>query len=140
MRRALALALALAAFALPACDLFGGDPEPPGEPSLPAAGDRSPVPGQPPIVWVGGLLQEIAETRLTVLGSSEVPAVLQRLAGNATVFLVSDGDAWRELGEDEASAIEVGREVCAEVLLDGSNLVALRVFLDAGCGPTGAVP
>jgi hypothetical protein len=140
VRRALALGLVLAAFALPACDLFGGDPEPPGEPSVPAAGDRSPVPGQPPIVWVGGLLQEIAEGRLTVLGSSEVPAVLQRLAGGATRFLVADGDAWRELEDDETGSIGVGREVCAEVLLDGSNLVALRVFLDADCGPTGAAP
>ncbi|MEX2459247.1 MAG: hypothetical protein WD770_09705 [Actinomycetota bacterium] len=140
MRRALALGLIVAVLGLPACDLFGGDPEPSSEPSVPAAGDRSPVPGQPPIVWVGGLLQEIAENRLTVLGGSEDPAVLQRLAGGATRFLVADGDAWRELGEDEAAGISVGRRVCAEVLLDGSNLVALRVFLDAECGPTGAAP
>jgi hypothetical protein len=138
VRRALALALAAVVVALPGCDLFAEDPAPTTGVSIPPPDDRSPVPGQPPIVWVGGVLQEITENRLVVIGSSEQPARLQRLTEGATKFLAADGAGWRELGADEVAGLEVGREVCTEVLLDGSNLVALRVFLDASCGPTGA--
>ena len=134
VRRALAILLLLSA--LGGCDLF--EEAPPADPGVPSVEQRSPVPGAPPIVWVGGSLQEIAEGHLTILGESEAIVRLQRLAEGATRFLVADGDAWRDLSPEETAGLEVGPRVCAEVLLDGTNLVALRVFLDASCGPTGA--
>jgi hypothetical protein len=133
MRRALCVVLLLS---LGGCDLFEGAP--PADPGVPSVEDRSPVPGAPPIVWVGGSLQEIAEGHLTILGESEAIVRLQRLAEGTTRFLVADGDAWRDLSSEETARLEVGPRICAEVLLDGTNLVALRVFLDASCGPTGA--
>ena len=139
MRRALALALLVLVAALPGCDLLsGGDDS--GPSSVPSFEERSPVAGQPPIAWVSGVLQEIGDERVTVRDASETLIAMQRLTGGATRFLSADGDGWRELSEDETATVGVGVDVCAEVLLDGSNFVALRVFLDASCGPTGAAP
>jgi len=135
VRRALALGVLLAA--LPGCDLFADDAPPP---AAPPAEDRSPVPGQPPIGWVSGQLQEIAEDRITLRVPAGSRVRLQRLSGGTTRFLVREGDAWRELTAEEAGSVQAGQEACAEVLLDGSNLAALRIFLDAGCGPIGGAP
>ena len=135
MRRALVLLLVLSF--LGGCDLFDETSTPP-EDGVPSVEDRSPVPGGPPLVWVGGTLQEIDEGHLTVRDPSEAIVRLQRLSEGATRFLAEESGSWRTLTADEASALEVGEAVCVEVLLDGSNLVALRVFLGASCGPTGA--
>ncbi len=141
MRRALTVGLVVTAVGLTGCDLLAGGDEPPLSPAGASIDERSPAPGQPPIAWLGGRLQEIAPEHITLLDASDNTVRMQRLTGGATRFLRSDdGGTWRELSEDEAAAVEVGGEVCAEALLDGSNFVALRVFLDASCGPTGAVP
>jgi hypothetical protein len=139
VRRAIALTLALAALSLPACDLLSGNDTP--SPSiLPSADDRSPVAGQPPIAWIAGHLQAIAENRVTLRDRSDAVVQLQRLSGGTTRFLAPEGSGWRDLGADEVGTVEAGRKACAEVLLDGQSFVALRIFLDADCGPTGAAP
>lgn len=137
VRRAAVLVLLVAAAALPACGLFTDE-----EPAPPADSfeERSPVPGQPPLGWVSGRLQEIADDRITMLDPSQSDVVLQRLAEGATTFLAREDGGWRELTADEVASVQAGRAACAEVLLDGTNLVALRIFLDAGCGPSGDAP
>jgi hypothetical protein len=59
--------------------------------------------------------------------------VLQRLGMGTTAFFEVAEGRWVKL--DDAAAVEEGQRVCVETLMDGSSLLALRVFLEAGCGP-----
>jgi hypothetical protein len=59
---------------------------------------------------------------------------LRRLGQDATVFLQVVGGAWQRVGAPAASP---GTLACVETLLDGQNLLALRVFLGLDCGPAG---
>ncbi|MGH2740862.1 MAG: hypothetical protein ACRDH6_10335 [Actinomycetota bacterium] len=104
----------------------------------PAAIEQSEArPGDPPIVWIGGTLEEINDRHL-VLREGEGPRIeIGRFVAGATTFWRLTGGAWRELGEDEVAALQVGEATCVETLLDGESFLALRVFLGSGCGPAG---
>ncbi|HEY1331369.1 MAG TPA: hypothetical protein VGH10_07845 [Actinomycetota bacterium] len=56
-----------------------------------------------------------------------------RLAEGATTFYEAAAGAWQRL--DSRASVRTGGPVCVETLMDGSNLLALRVFLGATCGP-----
>ena len=60
--------------------------------------------------------------------------LFRRLGQDATAFFRATGDAWDRV---EGSAVGKGEQACVETLLDGANLLALRVFLGADCGPAG---
>jgi hypothetical protein len=103
---------------------------------VPSAPPIEPQPGGPPVVWVAGTLEEIADSLLTIREGEGASIQLQRLAPGASRFLRVRNGQWQELSEEEADQIRAGERACAEALLDGSTFVALRVFLGArGCGP-----
>jgi hypothetical protein len=60
--------------------------------------------------------------------------VLTRLGQDATAFFRAAGDAWERV---DGSEVGNGDQACVETLLDGANLLALRVFLGPDCGPAG---
>ena len=60
---------------------------------------------------------------------------VKRLGQAATAFYRVSGDRWDRLGP--RAQVGAGGAVCVESALDGTNLLALRVFLGASCGPTG---
>lgn len=129
-RLVLLLALALAGASGNAC-----------ESSLPAVNAPPPVeqsearPGDPPIVWIGGTLEEIDDRQLA-LRDGEGPRIeIARFAAGATTFLRLVEGEWSELSDDEVAALQIGDRVCVETLLDGESFLALRVFLDSPCGP-----
>lgn len=98
-----------------------------------AAGD--PAPGSPPLVWLGGTLDRIDAEGMAVREGQGPSVDLERAAAGGTRFYRLDGGRWAVLSEDEADGVETGQEACVEALLDGRNLLALRVFLGTGCGP-----
>jgi hypothetical protein len=101
----------------------------------PGVARSDPAPGSPPLVWLGGTLERIDESSLTIR-EGEGPGVdLERAAAGGTRFFRLDGEAWRALPDEDAVTVDAGQAVCVEALLDGRNLLALRVFLGAGCGP-----
>ena len=107
----------------------------------PAAEDRpgatipetEPQPGDPPLVWLEGRLEEVGE-RGFVIREGEGPRIeVERFAGSATRFYHLVEGRWLEL----AAGVDVppGGEACVEALLDAEAFLAVRVFLGAGCGP-----
>ena len=60
---------------------------------------------------------------------------LKRLGQGATAFYRVSADRWDRL--TARAPVGAGGSVCVETALDGTNLLALRVFLGASCGPTG---
>ena len=102
-------------------------------PPLPTTSAQPASPGEPPIIWVGGTLAEANADRLLVRDSLGSPIDLLRLAAGATVFFRVAGSVWQ--GLPERDTIPTGGPACVETLMDGTNLVALRVFLGATCGP-----
>jgi hypothetical protein len=58
---------------------------------------------------------------------------LQRLGREATGFFRVTSGAWERL--PAGAAVAAGTQACVETLMDGPTLLALRVFLGAGCGP-----
>ncbi len=92
-----------------------------------------PGPGGPPVVWVAGSIERATATEV-VLRQGPARLALRRLAGGATEVFGREGGRWEaRIGP---GALPIGERVCVESLLDGSALVALRVFLGArGCGP-----
>jgi hypothetical protein len=103
-----------------------------GVPPAPPVPVRSPVPAQPPTVWVAGTVRQVTLAELTVLEPEGPTVVLKRLAENATQLFAISGRSWHQV-----DAVPVGALVCAEALNTGSNLLALRVFLGVSCGPSG---
>lgn len=97
--------------------------------------NASPVPGQPPVVWIAGTLIDVSSQRIEVMERSGTSVGLQRLAEDATTFYRVSGGAWRRLAAE--AQIAAGQQACTETIMDGSNLLAIRVFLGAGCGPAG---
>ena len=92
-------------------------------------------PSDPPLVWIGGSLEEVGDTEL-ILRDGEGPAIaVERFAGDATRFYVPDGDRWRELAAEEVEAAATGKDACLEALADGESFLAIRVFLDRICAP-----
>jgi hypothetical protein len=103
---------------------------------VPSVPPIEPQPGGPPVVWVAGTLEEIADSLLTIREGEGASIRLQRLAPGASRFLRVRNGQWQELSEEETDQIRAGERACAETLLDGSTFVALRIFLGAsGCGP-----
>jgi hypothetical protein len=103
--------------------------------STPPIERTEPMPGDPPLVWIGGSLNDVGESQL-VLQEGDGPSVtIERFGGDATRFLrPADGD-WRELSSEEISAIPSGEEACIEALADGDAFLAVRVFLERTCAP-----
>jgi hypothetical protein len=105
------------------------------ETAVPAVSGDSPAPGSPPLVWLDGTLSEVGPGSLALRDGPGTVVDLERAAAGATRFFRLDGDAWAPLSEEDADATAAGQEACVEALLDDRTLLALRVFLGAGCGP-----
>lgn len=110
------------------------------EPLLPTSGspgiertERGPT--DPPLVWIGGTLEQIVETQLVLRDGEGPPITVERFAGGATRFFVPDDGRWRELRSDEIEATATGEEACVEALADGEAFLAIRVFLERTCAP-----
>jgi hypothetical protein len=100
-----------------------------------AVARSDPAPGSPPLVWLGGTLEEIGDGSLSVREGEGARVELERASAGGTRFYRLDGEDWAVLTDRDAAAVEAGQTVCVEALLDGRNLLALRVFLGAGCVP-----
>jgi hypothetical protein len=95
--------------------------------------ETEPRPGDPPLVWLEGELEEIGERGL-VLRDGEGPRIeVERFAGAATRFYRLTNGRWLELAAD--AQVPPGGEACVEALLDEQAFLAVRVFLGTGCGP-----
>jgi hypothetical protein len=126
--------LALGAAAALAVDRLVLEPTA-AETSPPPVSGSEPGPGDPPVVWLDGSLEEVSASQLVIQEGSGPRLEVERFAAGATSFLRQDGDEWVVLGEDEIEAIETGQAACLETLLDGGTFLALRVFLGVDCGP-----
>jgi hypothetical protein len=152
-RSSLALAVSIAALLCAACggtagtasDASNASP-PPGSASG-ARGGRSgapvppppPTPRQslgpdsPPVVWLGGAIARVDDQEVRLAEDDGSIVTLHRLSQGATRFYRVKNDAWAELAPQ--AQVDLGLRACVETLMDGTNLVAIRVFLGAGCGP-----
>jgi hypothetical protein len=90
--------------------------------------------GEAPVIWVGGTVTDVTDRQLVLKEALGPRVVLKRLGQDATAFFRAAGDAWERVG---GSGVGNGDQACVETLLDGTNLLALRVFLGADCGPAG---
>jgi hypothetical protein len=88
---------------------------------------------EPPVIWLGGILRDVTVDHLLLQEDSGSVATLQRLAEGATGFYRVAGSSWAKLAP--SAQIPAGQRACIETLMDGTNLLAIRVFLGAGCGP-----
>ena len=88
---------------------------------------------EPPVVWIGGTVQDVTPDTVRMHEGSGSLVTLRRLAEGATTFFRLSGDAWEEL--DPGAFVAAGEPACVETLMDSTNLLAIRVFLGAGCGP-----
>jgi hypothetical protein len=102
-------------------------------PPVPTSDGRGPVANEPPVIWIGGTLSQVDTDRLQVRDSLGTLITVRRLGAGATAFFSVSGAQWRRLAD--TAAIEPGGLACVETLMDGLNLLALRVFLGASCGP-----
>jgi hypothetical protein len=127
--------LAAVAILAAACQSTASPPAATAPGALPPvpAENASPLPGQPPVVWIAGTLTDVSSQNIHVLEPSGTSVGLQRLAEDATTFYRVSGGAWRKLAAE--AQIAAGQQACTETIMDGSNLLAIRVFLGAGCGP-----
>jgi hypothetical protein len=103
------------------------------------AGPLPPIPsesgsGQTPVIWVGGTLTDVTNRQLDVKEALGPRVTLKRLGQDATAFFRATADTWDRI---DGSGVGAGDQACVETLLDGENLLALRVFLGADCGPAG---
>lgn len=92
-------------------------------------------PTDPPLVWIGGSLEEIGETQLILRDGEGPPIVVERFAGGATRFYEATGGEWRQLAAEEVDGVSSGAEACIEALADEDAFLAIRVFLDRTCAP-----
>jgi hypothetical protein len=90
--------------------------------------------GQAPVIWVGGTFTDVTDRQLVLKEALGPRVTLKRLGQDATAFFRVAGDAWERAN---GSGVGAGDQACVETLLDGENLLALRVFLGADCGPAG---
>lgn len=122
----------------------GGSPRPENPGGAETASPRLPLPpptagqslgpDQPPVIWLAGTVLAVTTDRLELREGSGSIVTLLRLGQGATAFFRVSENRWVRLPPQEG--IERGELACVEALLDGSSLLALRVFLGAGCGPT----
>jgi hypothetical protein len=89
----------------------------------------------PPLVWIGGSLEEVGTTQLILRDGEGPPIPVERFAGSATRFFEPDEGRWRELAQEEIEATATGSEACVEALADGESFLAIRVFLERTCAP-----
>jgi hypothetical protein len=101
----------------------------------PGVAHSDPAPGSPPLVWLDGTMERIDDSFLTIREGEGPQVALERAAAGGTRFFRLDGDRWAVLSEEDAAVVDAGQPACVEALLDGRNLLALRVFLGADCGP-----
>jgi hypothetical protein len=85
------------------------------------------------VIWLGGTLTEVSEAQVVLRQPAGSVVTLRRLAGDATSFFRLSGSEWRRVSAD--AAVPAEGAACVETLLDRETLLALRVFLGAGCGP-----
>jgi hypothetical protein len=85
------------------------------------------------VIWLGGTLADVTDTQLVLRQPAGSVVTLRRLAGEATSFFRLSGSEWQRLAPE--AQVPAGRAACVETLLDRQTLLALRVFLGAGCGP-----
>jgi hypothetical protein len=102
-------------------------------PPPPATPEQNLGPSEPPVIWIGGTLSDVAQGSIGVTEPAGSEVKLRRLTGAATSFFLVSGHSWRRLGPKER--IHTGEPVCVETLMDGATLLALRVFLGSDCGP-----
>jgi hypothetical protein len=133
MFRAILLVGAAAAAAV-TLDRLVLDPEPTRS-AAPGVANSDPAPGSPPLVWLDGTLEQLDQGSLTIREGQGPRVDLERAAAGGTRFFRLDDGRWAILPEDDAETVDAGEPVCVEALLDGRTLLALRVFLGAGCGP-----
>jgi hypothetical protein len=126
------LALVLLGIPLGACSKASRSPA--RVPPAPATPKQRLDPSAPPVVYIGGLLTDVAADRIEVQEPSGRVVAIQRLSQGATVFFRVAGSAWARL--PTSAPVPTGQPTCVETLMDGSNLLALRVFLGADCGPS----
>jgi hypothetical protein len=106
---------------------------PRGVPPAPPVATQSVAPGEPPRIWIAGTLTDVTDSRIDLREASGQDVSMQRLAAGTTAFYrISDG-AWAKLSPE--AQVRAGQAACTEALLDGTNLLALRVFLGTECGP-----
>jgi hypothetical protein len=125
-----------ATIALAACSGPGNDPAVSAEaglPPVPALTRQEGGPRQPPVIWVGGTITDLRADRITVRETSGSELTLRRLGRDATAFFRASGGSWRRVASGDG--VRAGEAACVETLMDRTNLLALRVFLGAGCGP-----
>jgi hypothetical protein len=103
-------------------------------PPAPSPPVRSVEPGQPPTIWIGGTLSDVASASLSIREPTGAEVTVRRLAAGATAFFQVANGSWHRLAPQ--AQVSAGRQACVEVLMDGANLLALRVFLGAACGPS----
>jgi hypothetical protein len=104
-----------------------------GLPPVPSFPGQTGGPDQPPVIWIGGSVVKVTAGQIEVRGDSGSVVALQRLGREATgLFRASEG-TWERL--PPGAAVAAGEKACVETLMDGSTLLALRVFLGAQCGP-----
>src|ERR687891_2597008 len=107
------------------------------EESPPPVTGNEPGPGDPPVVWLDGSLEEVSESQLVIREGQGPRIQVERLAAGATSFLRQEGGEWLALEDLEIEAIRTGQPACLETLLDGRTFLALRVFVGVHCGPAG---
>lgn len=128
--------LVAAAIVLSACPGAEEDPAASanaGLPPVPSLPRRSAEPGRPPVIWVGGTIIDLRIDRITLREDSGSEVALRRLGRDATAFFRVSGGSWRRVAS--ADPARDGEPACVETLMDRTNLLALRVFLGARCGP-----
>ncbi len=112
---------------------ISGPPISQGVPPVPSISPASFGPNQPPVVWIGGDLSKVSADTVQLREDIGSVVSLRRLGGGATTFFTISGDTWERLAA--GAHVPTNQPVCAETLLDGQNLLAIRVFLGTGCGP-----
>jgi hypothetical protein len=78
-------------------------------------------------------VDDVSADTITIRETTGPTVTLTRLAEGATSFFRASGGAWHRLAAQ--AQVPAGGPACVETLMDGQNLLALRVFLGAGCGP-----
>jgi hypothetical protein len=122
----------VASIALAACS--GAETPPTSDlPPVPSLPGQSADADQPPVVWIGGTLTEVTATTIELRESFGAVVSLDRLGREATGFFRVTAGTWERL--PAGATVATGMEACVETLMDGRTLLALRVFLGAGCGP-----
>jgi hypothetical protein len=128
--------LATALGGLGACSSPSSGPTAPasGVPPVPSLSTTNLGPSEPPLIWVGGMLVSVGSKRLRIREPVGSTVTLKRLAGGATSFFRVRAGRWVALAPSER--IPTGQPACVQTLMDGTNLLALRVFVGSDCGPT----